>query len=133
MRCGGFELLLGHPCFFLGSDSAPHPSIKKSTSSPDHGCAAGIYTSPILLPLTAHLLESFGALDKLERFVSRNGRAFYKREVVSEEGGNDMVRLRRRKGTVTSRYSLREQEVIPFWTGRDLDWEIDNRDDHIRV
>jgi dihydroorotase len=72
-------------------------------------------------------------LDKLERFVSRNGRAFYKREVVSEEGGNDMVRLRRRKGTVTSRYSLREQEVIPFWTGRDLDWEIDNRDDHIRV
>ena len=73
--------------------------------------------------MTAHLLESFGALDKLEGFVSRNGRAFYKREVVSADGGN--VRLRRRQGVVTRKYTLREQEVVPFWSGRDLDWEID--------
>jgi len=83
--------------------------------------------------LAAHLLESFGALDKLEGFVSRNGRAFYKREVVSADGGNNIVRLRRRKAVVTRKYSLREQEVVPFWTGRDLDWEIDYQGDHIRV
>ena len=124
---------LGHPRFFLGSDSAPHPSIKKSTSSPDHGCAAGIYTSPILLPLTAHLLESFGALDKVEGFVSKNGRAFYQKGVVSTDGGGDIVLLRRRRAAVKGRYSLREQEIIPFWTGKDLDWEIDNQGDHMRV
>lgn len=124
---------LGHPRFFIGSDSAPHPSIKKSTSSPDQGCAAGIYTSPILLPLTAHLLESFGALDKLEGFVSKNGRAFYKKGVVSTDGGGDVVLLRRRRAAVKGKYSLREQEVIPFWTGRDLVWEIDNQGDHMRV
>jgi len=114
----------GHPRFFLGSDSAPHPSIKKSTSSPDHGCAAGIYTSPILLPLTAHLLESFGALDKLEDFVSKNGRAFYMKEITSTDDGTDIVRLRRRKAPVTERYLLREEEVVPFWTGKDLEWEM---------
>ncbi|KAH9973028.1 Dihydroorotase [Lactifluus volemus] len=96
----------GHPRFFLGSDSAPHPSMKKSTSSPNQGCAAGIYTSPILLPLTAHLLESFGALDKLGSFVSKNGRAFYKKEVSVTE------------------YSLKEEQVVPFWSGKDLEWEI---------
>ncbi|KAH9981853.1 Dihydroorotase [Russula compacta] len=115
----------GHPRFFLGSDSAPHPSVKKSTSSPDHGCAAGIYTSPILLPLTAHLLESFGALDKLEGFVSKNGRAFYKKEVTSTDDGKNIVRLHKRKTAVMRKYSLKAQEVVPFWTGRNLDWEID--------
>ena len=115
---------LGHPRFFLGSDSAPHPSMKKSTSSPDQGCAAGIYTSPILLPLTAHLLESFGALDKLEGFVSKNGRAFYKKEIVSGDG-NDIVRLRRRKAGVAGTYSLEGEVVVSFWAGKDLEWEID--------
>lgn len=65
--------------------------------------------------------------------MSRNGRAFYKKEVVSADGGSDTVRLRRRKGVVRREYSLREQEVVPFWTGKDLDWEIDYRGDHIRV
>lgn len=36
----------GHPRFFLGSDSAPHPRHTKET-----GCAhAGVYTSPFILP-----------------------------------------------------------------------------------
>ncbi|CAE6369587.1 unnamed protein product [Rhizoctonia solani] len=60
----------GHPRFFLGSDSAPHPPSSKSNAMPDSPCAAGVYTSPILLPLVAHLLESFGALDRLADFLS---------------------------------------------------------------
>jgi dihydroorotase len=83
--------------------------------------------------LTAHLLESFGALDKLEVFVSKNGRAFYKNGVISTDGGGDIVRLRRRKAAVKGKYSLREQDVIPFWCGKDLEWEIDNQVDHMRV
>jgi dihydroorotase len=94
--------------------------MKKSTSSPNQGCAAGIYTSPILLPLTAHLLESFGALDKLESFVSKNGRAFYKKEVSVTE----VIELKRRKAPVAEKYSLKEEQVVPFWSGKDLEWEI---------
>jgi len=79
---------------------------------------------PILLPLTAHLLESFEALEKLEGFVSGNGRAFYKKEVASTDG-NDIVRLRKRKACVTGKYTLKEEEVVSFWSGKDLEWEID--------
>ncbi|KAF8519781.1 hypothetical protein BU17DRAFT_65785 [Hysterangium stoloniferum] len=38
-----------HPRFFLGSDSAPQPPNKKLNFTPQDTCAAGIYTSPILL------------------------------------------------------------------------------------
>ena len=99
--------------------------MKKSTSSPDYGCAAGIYTSPILLlfdssPFWNHLAP----LDKLEGFVSKNGRAFYKREVASTDG-NSVVRLRKHKASVRGTYTLKEVEVETFWSGKDLEWEID--------
>ncbi|KAF9076462.1 Dihydroorotase homodimeric type [Rhodocollybia butyracea] len=112
----------GHPRFFLGSDSAPHPPDQKSTSTPLCGCAAGIYTSPILLPLTAHLLESFGALDKLEGFVSTFGRNFYKKPA----NGNKVV-LKRPSSAMTiptNGYTFKEAIVIPFWAGQQLDWII---------
>ncbi|KAF8528360.1 hypothetical protein BU17DRAFT_80669 [Hysterangium stoloniferum] len=73
----------GHPRFFLGSDSAPRPPNKKSTSTPQDTCSAGIYISPILLPLVAHLLESVGALDRLQDFVRRSGQKFYCRELTA--------------------------------------------------
>ncbi|TFK74430.1 Dihydroorotase [Pluteus cervinus] len=112
----------GHPRFFLGSDSAPHPMHKKSTSTPTSGCAAGVYTSPILLPLVATLLESFGAIGNLNDFVSNNGRAFYN-QVVSEEIGS--VQLRRVSGVaIAESYGSDPESVVPFWAGKTLDWEI---------
>ena len=116
---------LGHPRFFLGSDSAPHPPSTKSTSTPTHACAAGVYTSPILLPLTAHLLESFGALDNLEGFVSTFGRKFYGREVADRADHSRQVRLRKVTGQrVTESWTANEESVVAFWTGKELDWEI---------
>ena len=113
-------LCAGHPRFFLGSDSAPHPPHKKSTATPTSPCAAGVYTSPILLPLTAHLLESFGALDKLESFVSTNGRAFYRKPARAGE----KVVLRRAKAKVQEVLTQGEDSVVPFWAGKELNWEI---------
>ncbi|GJE84034.1 dihydroorotase [Phanerochaete sordida] len=110
----------GHPRFFLGSDSAPHPPGKKSTAAPSSPCAAGVYTSPILLPLTAHLLESFGALDKLEGFVSTHGRAFYKKP--AREG--EQIVLRRTKSKIQEVWAQGADSVVPFWAGKELNWEI---------
>ncbi|EPQ59378.1 Dihydroorotase [Gloeophyllum trabeum ATCC 11539] len=113
----------GHPKFFLGSDSAPHPPETKSTCTPTHACAAGVYTSPILLPLVAHLLESFGALDKLENFVSGFGRAFYGRPITKET--ESRVVLKKVSGKkVADRWALGQESVVPFWAGKELDWEI---------
>ena len=113
----------GHPRFFLGSDSAPHPYASKAAATPTEGCAAGVYTSPILLPLVAHLLESFGALDKLEGFVSTHGRTFYGRPVV--EGERPAV-LRRTNGKVVGieGYGTGATHVVPFWAGKEIGWEL---------
>lgn len=117
-------ILPGHPRFFLGSDSAPHPEHSKSTSTPEKCCAAGIYTSPILLPLVAHLLDSFGALDKLDGFVSGFGRAFYKREAGADSHSKVILQRTAGKTWIDDRYALNNDVVVPFWAGKEIGWEI---------
>ncbi len=63
----------GDPTFFLGTDSAPHPTDLKENAC---GCA-GCYTSVNTMSLLAHVFEEEGALGNLEKFASRNGPAFY--------------------------------------------------------
>ncbi|KZT41103.1 Dihydroorotase [Sistotremastrum suecicum HHB10207 ss-3] len=113
----------GHPRFFLGSDSAPHPIASKLQSTPNHGCAAGVYTSPILLPLVAHLLESFGALERLEGFASSAGRQFYGRAAMAS---GPKVVLRRFKHIVEAADTVQsdEHQLLSFWVGRELNWVI---------
>ncbi|WVO17556.1 dihydroorotase, homodimeric type [Cryptococcus depauperatus] len=117
----------GSSKFFLGSDSAPHPLVNKAPGLTAEGavtaCAAGVYTSPILIPLVATLLESFGALDKLEGFVSENGRKFY--GIPVKDG--QQLKLRRTaktEGIVKGTFKGEGVEVVPFWTGKRLTWEI---------
>ncbi|KAJ9099836.1 hypothetical protein QFC21_003838 [Naganishia friedmannii] len=131
----------GHPRFFLGSDSAPHPIKSKVPKLPDtsiksdskHGdvegdgpqpCAAGVYTSPVLLPLVAYILEKAGALDKLESFASINGRAFYG---VPVDKNDRPVTLQRVKGKRVPAFYKGQQEgvdIVPFLAGEELGWEI---------
>ncbi|KAG1748433.1 dihydroorotase [Suillus paluster] len=114
----------GNKKFFLGSDSAPHPSLSKSTATPTSGCAAGVYTSPILLPLVAHLLDSFGAIDRLADFTSNFGRAFYQIPLASHA---PKVVVQKVQGvTVQAEYSSEEKAVVPFWASRSIDWQIVN-------
>ncbi|KAH7916152.1 dihydroorotase [Hygrophoropsis aurantiaca] len=116
-------ILEGHPRFFLGSDSAPHPAHAKSTATPTDPCAAGVYTSPILLPLVAHLLESFGALHRLEDFVSNNGRRFYDRPASLDA---TPVVLKRVKGAIESQWPFGDDSsVVPFWAGKEIGWKIE--------
>ena len=63
----------GNPRFFLGTDSAPHPTHKKEAEC----CAAGCFTAPIALSCLAEIFDEAGALDKLEGFASLHGPAFY--------------------------------------------------------
>jgi len=118
-------ILSGNPKFFLGSDSAPHPTSSKSPGVSEEGepgpCAVGVYTSPVLIPLVATLLESFGALDRLEGYVSGHGRKFY--GVPAKDG--EVLRLRRERrrvpGLVRGEGGV---EVVPFWAGKELEWVI---------
>ena len=64
----------GDPCFFLGTDSAPHPDRAKLSSC---GCA-GIFTAPVAIPCLAHIFDEQNALGRLEAFVSEYGARFYR-------------------------------------------------------
>ena len=62
-------------------------------------------------------------MDKLEGFVSKHGREFY--GVPAREG--EVVRLRRTGeggGKVPGMIKGEGVEVVPFWAGKELGWEI---------
>ena len=63
----------GDACFFLGTDSAPHPVAKKLNVIG----AAGLFNSPVAIESYAKVFADAGALDKLERFASLNGPRHY--------------------------------------------------------
>ncbi len=63
----------GEACFFLGTDSAPHPDEGKLAPC---GCA-GCFTAPVALACLAEVFEEAGALDRLEAFTSVFGARFY--------------------------------------------------------
>lgn len=101
------------------------------------GCAAGVYTSSILVPLCATLLESFGALNQLANYVSLNGRKFYGYD-DPQELSQGTVTLRRSQTSSrpvpavyvhpdfeqTADSDVNKIQVVPFWAGRRLAWEI---------
>lgn len=71
----------------------------------------------------AHLLESFEALDKLEGFVSGHGRKFY--GVQAKEGVELRLRRTGKEGGVVPGVIRGDGvEVVPFWAGQQLGWEI---------
>lgn len=87
----------GSAKFFLGTDSAPHPSHLKEHAT---GCA-GCYTAHAAIELYAQAFEAAGALDRLEGFASFHGPDFYG--------------LARNTGTITlRRESWTPPEVLPF-------------------
>jgi len=63
----------GDPCFFLGTDSAPHPLGRKLAAV----CAAGVFNAPVALETYAEVFWKAGRLDRLAAFASLNGPRHY--------------------------------------------------------
>src|SRR5262245_30672360 len=61
------------PCFFLGTDSAPHPVAKKLAVNG----IPGIFNAPVAMAVYAKVFEEENALDRLEAFASLNGPRHY--------------------------------------------------------
>ena len=64
----------GEACFFLGTDSAPHPVAKKLAVNG----IPGLFNAPVAIETYAKVFEEEGALDRLERFASLNGPKHYR-------------------------------------------------------
>ncbi len=99
----------GHRQLMFGSDSAPHPRHKKECC----GCAAGIFSSPVALPMLAQIFEEEDCLDKLQGFVSDIARHRYG---LPELGKT--VKLIHEEWNVPEQYNT----VRPFYAGHTLRW-----------
>jgi len=64
----------GAACYFLGTDSAPHPFARKVAVN----SLPGIFNAPVALATYAKVFEEEGALDRLEAFASLNGPKHYR-------------------------------------------------------
>ena len=63
----------GEGCYFLGTDSAPHPVAKKLALNG----IPGIFNAPVAMATYAKVFEEENALDRLEAFASLNGPKHY--------------------------------------------------------
>ena len=107
----------GNPKFFLGTDSAPHPSRDKYTSC---GCA-GVFNAANTLSCLAQLFEEEDALGHLEAFTSLNGPAFY-----GVPYNENRIRLRKTEVPVTypAEIQVGEDVIKTFDPETDLFWEV---------
>ena len=95
----------------FGSDSAPHPKSAKEAP----GCAAGVFSAPVALPLLAELFQKYDKLDNLQAFISDNAKKIYNINPPKKE-----VILEKEKFTIPNDYS----GVVPFMNGKTINWRI---------
>lgn len=105
----------GHPRFFLGTDSAPHPRGAKENAC---GCA-GIYSAPAAIELYAEAFEQAGALEHLQAFASENGPRFH-----GLAPNEDFITLRRQPWTVPESLPFGADTVVPLRAGEELAWRL---------
>ncbi|MGQ0589652.1 MAG: dihydroorotase [Sphingosinicella sp.] len=105
----------GSPKFFLGTDSAPHPTSAKESAC---GCA-GIFNAPFALESYAAVFEAEGALDRFEAFASEHGPRFY--GLPLNEG---TVTLERALIDVPETLPAGTERLVPFHAGETLGWRV---------
>lgn len=108
----------GDRCFFLGTDTAPHPIDDKEAAC---GCA-GIFTAANALELYTQVFDEENALDKLEGFAALHGAQFYGMD--ANEGSVTLVKENWRvPGTIAVPDG---GSVRPFRAGQTLSWKLKN-------
>jgi dihydroorotase len=105
----------GHPRFFLGTDSAPHPVRDKLSAC---GCA-GCFTAPLALSMYADCFEQAHALDRLEAFASFHGADFYRLPRNRER-----ITLRRSPWQPPADLPFGDDRVVPLGAGETFAWQV---------
>ncbi|HEX9810107.1 MAG TPA: dihydroorotase [Alphaproteobacteria bacterium] len=107
----------GESCFFLGTDSAPHPVAAKLAVC---GCA-GLFNSPVAIETYAKAFDAQGALDRLEAFASLNGPAHY-----GLPANEATITLERVEWTAPEEVPIAgpEERAIVFRGGETIEWRV---------
>lgn len=105
----------GEDCFFLGTDTAPHPRGAKESAC---GCA-GVFLGPVALQCYAQVFDEEGTLDRFEAFASVNGARFH-----GLEPNEGTVMLNRRPEAALEAVAVGSEEVVVFRGGEELPWSV---------
>jgi dihydroorotase len=105
----------GEACFFLGTDSAPHPDHLK-----EHACGcAGCFTATNAMSVLAQVFEEEGALDRLGDFTSRHGALFYGLPVAGRT-----LTLERAAPAYPAKIAAGDASVTVFDPMMELHWRV---------
>jgi dihydroorotase len=106
----------GKPCFFLGTDSAPHARAAKESAC----CGAGAFTAFHAMELYAEAFERAKKLDRLEGFASFFGADFY-----GLPRNRGTITLQREAWTVPDGVAFAENDqLVPLDAGSKLQWKM---------
>jgi dihydroorotase len=105
----------GEPCFFIGTDTAPHAAAAKQAAC---GCA-GVFVGATALQTYAQVFDEEGALDRLEAFASLNGARFYGLPVNA-----GTIELRRKPAAMPAAVVVEDDEVVIFRGEENLPWSL---------
>lgn len=105
----------GEPCFFLGSDSAPHTRAQKESAC---GCA-GIYSANACIEWYATVFNETGHLDRLENFASRYGAEFYQLPL-----NTGSITLSQEAWSIPESLPMGNDACIPLGAGEACTWKL---------
>jgi dihydroorotase len=107
----------GDPCFFLGTDSAPHPVHKKLNVTG----AAGLFNSPVAIESYARTFAAAGRLDALEAFACLNGPRHY-----GLAPNSDTITLERSSWTAPEEIEVEgpDERALVFRGGEVIEWKV---------
>jgi dihydroorotase len=106
----------GKPCFFLGTDSAPHSRAAKESAC----CGAGAFTAFHAMELYAEAFERAKKLDRLEGFASFYGADFY-----GLPRNRGTITLKREAWTIPDSVAFADSDrLVPLDAGATLQWRV---------
>ncbi|CAG9959856.1 dihydroorotase [Campylobacter lari] len=102
----------GYEKAMFGSDSAPHPLHTKECC----GCAAGVFSAPVILPVLAELFEKNSNEENLQKFISDNACKIHNLKFEKEK----IITLEKNTWQVPQKYG----DVVPFMAGKTLNFKV---------
>jgi dihydroorotase len=109
----------GEACYFLGTDSAPHPYSRKVSTNG----VPGMFNAPIAIETYAQVFEEEGALDKLEAFASLNGPKHYRMPP-----NEDRITLEKASWTAPQEAKVAgpDERALIYRGGETIAWKVVN-------
>ncbi|MCR6586230.1 dihydroorotase [Campylobacter insulaenigrae] len=102
----------GYEKAMFGSDSAPHPLHTKECC----GCAAGVFSAPVILPVLAELFEKNSNEANLQKFISDNACKIYNLKFEKDK----IITLEKQEWQVPQKYG----DIVPFMAGKTLNFKV---------